>query len=357
MNWNTSNALPFNAQAPQWQPLNLNLNTPPIVPNYNGPQWIQQLTPLVSAAAAIEIQQRAQTNPLRMFMFNQYASNNFQNDDFAALVVGTLDYIALECAAGRFPNPEQAAQVCVPQMCEMLCAINLRLFPALEQFIQNQSLVQTLRNTISNFDQLVARINNWKRTGQAGGQQSQQGNQWGNQGGGWGNTGGGNAGWGQPAQQAGLNSRWGGNTAPQPGQGNTGLFSNTGNAASVGSTGSSSVVSAKYAGDNSSPIQQPHAARTIQPKQESVVNQQEQPQSQGVLEAPATSGDIKWVPSPQHPYMPAAAPSIVELWLRKHPNGVVEPFIKEREQSSMDYERHGTTTFGPVPRGEQLLRA
>jgi hypothetical protein len=355
MNWNTNTSLPFNPTAPERQPMNITLNNPPCVPPYNGPGPLQNIAPLAAAALAIEIQNRAPSNPLRTFMYNQYSNNGYQNQDFAALVEATLDFVGLSCTQGRFNNVEQALQTCVPQMCEMLCAVNLTLFPALEQFVTNET-APALRNLIGQFQNLAGQIKNWRMSGgQAGG-----GSNWGGQpqsswgsgnswagGGGWGNTGGG----------AGFDRRWGGGNAVQPSAGSTGLFQNASSGRQMPAQASTGFVSSKY-GNDSDPIKQPFQARQAQTQQPA---QQETTMNTiataEVQEASAASGKIKWKPSVKYPYFPASTPSLGELWLRKHPDGSVEPFFKERDQS-MDYDRHAIGgVFGMAPRQLDLSHA
>lgn len=373
MSWNNNNQpnLPYNATGPERQPLNLSLGNPPYVPaSFNGPQPLQQILPLICASAAIEIQQRAQNNPLRTFMFNQYSRNNFNNEDFAALIEATIEYIILEMNNNRYSDVERAAQNCVPQMCEMLCAINLRVFPDLEAYI-NQNVVQTLRNTISNFDNIANRIkqarsgnsgwnngnnnnNNQGNNGWNGG--NNNGNTWNNGNGGGGNNWNSNSG---NNNSGGSQNRWS-NTGSwssgtaKPSTGNTGALFNS--QSSSGNAEVSGNFRSKY--DDKQPLKQPYEARKENP-----VSQQQQQEEMHVLEAPLNSGEIKWVPSNRYPYVPAIAPTVGEIWLRKHPasrdnpNGLIEPFLKEKD-TSVDYDKHDTgSIFGPPPRTLDMSNA
>lgn len=367
MSWNNKPNLPFSADGPERGPFNLTLNNPPFVPaQYNGPQPIANILGLICAAAAIEIQQNANKNPLRTFMYNQYSRSEpanappFNNPEFAMLIEAICEYIVLEMNSNRYADVEKAAQNCVPQMCEMLCAINLRVFPDLEAYV-NQNVVQTLRNTIAKFDETAQRIKNmrsgnngWNNNSNSGNNGWGGGNNWGNSNqGGWGNN-----------QGGGSQNRWnnsGGNswntTGAKPSTGgNTSLFNSDDRRSS---TNSGSGVGGKWASE--SPLKQPYEQRQVKAKEPEVIHQEEQ-QNQPI-EASLASGLIKWQPSNRFPYIPASAPTVGEIWLRKHPptreypNGLVEPFLKEKD-SNMDFDKHATGhVFGPVPRSLDISSA
>jgi hypothetical protein len=360
MSWNTQNGLPFSAEGPERQPLSISLGNPPYVPaNYNGPAALQQLLPTICAALALDIQQNAPKNPLRTFMFNQYSRDNFNNPDFDALVHAALEYITLEMNNNRYANVEKAAQNCVPQMTEMMTAVNLRLFPQLEAYI-NQNVVNVLRNTIGNFDRIVDQIKNQRSGGGWGNTNTSNQGGWGNanwggnQGGGWGNT--------SFNSNAGSSNRWSGggggnwgntNTARATGNtGSTGLFNGPDRRASSNTTGSGGVTG-KWADDNPNPVKQPYQSRD---KDTSVNNQAQAlpfDNERQTIEAPLASGKIKWKPSATQPYLPACAPSAGEIWLRKYPDGRVEAFLKEKEE--VDYTKHVIgQIFGPAPRSLDL---
>lgn len=372
MSWNNNQQpnLPYSAEQPQRGPFNIALNNPPYVPgNYQGPPILQQILPTVAAACALEIQNNARKNPLRTFMFNQYSraegtGNAFANPDFDALVHATMEYITLEMNQNRYGNVEQAAQNCVPQMCEMLCAINLRIFPDLEAYI-NQNVAQTLRNTIGQFDRIAQQIGAMRNQNQGGGWSSNQGsgggwgnNNWGSGGGGfnnWGNNSGGTS--NQPVNNRWSNSGGWGNSTPRPstGSGNTGLFN--GQDRRHGTSSGSSAGGSRWNDEVPNVVKQPYQSRD----KESIVNhsnQQETQHQEQPFEASATSGLIKWVPSAKYPYLFANAPSTGELWLRQHLDGTIEPFLKEKDETPMEYDVHATgKIFGDVPRGIELKQA
>lgn len=352
-------------QSPQIQFLNLTLNNPPYIPQYQGDPYLAQMAPTVAAALAMEIQQNAQKNPLRMFMFNQYGQNAFANADFDALANATLDYIALEMTNRRYRSAEDAAQVCIPQMCEMMCAVNLRIVPGLENAV-DPSMVNAIRNTIGTFDQIAAGINAMKAQTQmrpaatGWGQQPQQQGGWGQQQqmaprGGFSNT--------QQVNQNVGNHAWR-NSGPAAGQmtgGTSSLFQGGNTNTGPVSTGAGASVSpGKYGATAAQEV----VSQPFTPRKEMPVNTQA-PASAAPsfipstpVEVLASSGEIKWKPSAQWPYIPAYVPSSQDLFFTRHPDGSVEPIVKQKEAASMDYDRHATqTSFGPVPKGFDLSNA
>lgn len=356
--------LPFSATQLQRQFLQLTLSNPPYVPDYQGFAELVPLVPPVAAAMAMEIQNNAQKNPLRLFMFNQYSQNNFANQDFADAVCATMDYIGLVMTNRQYANAEIAAQNCIPQMAEMLCAINLRKYEGLESFLPPE-MVGPIKETIAMFDNIAAAINNMRQ------QMAQRNNVGWNQGGGWGQQqqqqqGWGNAGgWGQPArgslsgsQQNAGNHAW----RNAGGTGSTLFTGGSGFSAPVtaGNVGTN-VGGSKYNNPTTSTLAQPFT-----PRKETTVNTATTTSTepsflsalQQDLPVPASDGTIKWRPSSKWPYLPAYTPSTHALYFKQQPDGAVEPIVLPKDPAAMDYDRHATvTSFGPVPKGLDLSHA
>jgi hypothetical protein len=336
---NQTQGLPFNPEAPQLPYLNLTLNNPPYVPNYQGEPWARQLAPLVAAAAAIEIQQRAPTNPLRMFMFNQHAQNNFANPDFDGLVTGILDFVSMGGAQGRYRTPEEGVQDAVPKIIEMVCVSNVRNFPALERYL-DPNMVPAMRNTINLFDNVVMEINAFKRSRSGGG--------W-NQGGGQPYVGGGGAWGGAPSGHFGTGRTDFGipPMVPRAGHGGTtGLFGGGGPAQPFDFRGSGSISSdiTRYG----KPLEQPFAQKDI-----NMGNPVPGKEENASTEIPAK--DVNWRPGKEYPYYPAYNPRTHELFFKLNQNNEYIPVFKNRDQNAMDYNRHRLpSVFGPIPRNLEL---
>lgn len=337
--------LPYSPEQMQRPFLNISPNNPPFVPNYQGDQFLMQMTPFIAGATAVEIQNSAQKNPLRMFMFNQYSENNFMNAAFNTLVIGVMDYIALCLAQGRYQNPEQAAQEAVPAMCEMACALSLRQFPQLEQYL-TQDMAQRVRNSISQFDNLSNQIQMMKNR-MGGGAYQPQGQFGGSQ---WQNMGGYN----QPRAGFSRNPTGPGFTTTVAPEVGAAVFRAGQTNVGVGPVAGTRIIGGggKYSqqAPDESVVKQPFTARqpTAAQIDEAQIVDVTEPE-----EVPATSGKIKWRPSPSYPYFPAYNPEKAELFFKKEADGTVVPILKERNVAVMDYDRHGTS-FGPVPRMLEL---
>jgi hypothetical protein len=347
--------LPFDPQAPQQQQLNLNLNNPPYVPEYNGDQYLQQIAPFVAAALAMEIQQNMGKNPLRMFMFNQYGRDGFRNADFHAIVVATLDFITLEMVNRRYQTAEAAAAQCVPALVEMMCALNLRNFPGLEAYI-DQNMVNPLRNLIATFDQLANAITQMKNQASGGGGGWQQQNQ----------------NWQQQSPRSGFsgnqqqnqgNHSWRNSGPSQVGGTSSSLFSSSGSSGQTfggGNAGGGTVSPGKYGATStaSETVAQPFISRKEAVMETTATVVDTPIFTQQPTEVLASSGLIKWKPSARWPYLPAYTPSKQELYFTIQADGTVEPIIKERNDAVMDYDKHATVaSFGPVPKNLDLSGA
>ena len=336
---NQQSALPYSAEQQQLQMLNISINTPPYIPQYTGPQPLQNIAGPVAAMVAMELQNNAQRNPLRMFMFNMYAQNNFANNEFSALVVGALDYIALTMGSGQYPSIETCAQFCVPRIVGLACAMLVMQYGALERYI-DPSNVNNIRSDIQTFQSICQQIDGMKS--QVNRQMNQQQ---------------------MMGQQNQFSVRSGYNNAPLGSTGNfgvnnnqqqqaTGLFSGGVSRGVFGNNAASAGASAgfdRYADENPKHIlQQPFAAKPVT---------QEQPNSEiGVTkvitkEVAANDTDVEWTPSASYPYYPAHNPFMHKLIYTIENNRVIGCKVIDTEPTNMDYERHSLkSVFGPVPK-------
>lgn len=342
--YNQPPQLPYNPQAPQWAFLNLNMQSaPPYVPQWNGEPQLMNLVPVVANALAIEIQQAAGRNPLRMFMFNQHAENGFANAVFAESVQKTMDYIWVQVAKNQISGPDQAIGMSVPQMAEMLCAYNLRLFPGLDLYLGNTN-PDAVRNTIATYDAIMNEVRMLRQ--QAMGHQQ---NTW-NPGGGQGNAFSGNS-WGLSNNQG---------RAGYSGSTNTGASSSFFSNSSAASSGNRPVVAAGKYGNNSTTTT--NFSNNFQPTptpeppvNTTAINDPATPDY--FTEYPASEGKVKWRPSIQYPYLPAYAPSTQEMFFKYQPDGSVEFIVRLKDKNAMDYARHSTKCFGPIPKTFDITNA
>ncbi|SAK59030.1 hypothetical protein AWB81_01782 [Caballeronia arationis] len=344
--------LPVSADMIQRPFLSFSVQNPPFVPQIQIEPWLTGYVPLVAGMAAGEIQNLAESNPLRRFFFNLFSNNAFANDEFTALVKGILDYVVLSLAERPQMRPEQVIETSVSQIIELMVATMIKVYPPLRNYIPPQSQ-PAFDNHIRSFDAIsnkIAQFRNQYGFLQAPpGQQQQQAF-----GGGYvppqqgyvqhhpgGDPRFGNAGH-HPYQPQGM-------TMPQQ---NGSIFNNGGMSVQqpVGPQGRS--MGDRYANmpDMATPAAPPaqsYQAPVATVAQETITMSQQQ-NADGPLEDAETTS-LKWTRSDHQPYHPAYNPVTHQLFYQRLANGTVNAVIKQRE-NIMDYDRHKTSSvFGPIP--------
>lgn len=378
-------------------PLPLNLNTPPvIVPAQTNVPVVGQQIPLICAATALEIQNLAQTNPLRMFMYNLYSINGYNNQDFANLICFIVDTLSMPSTMQRYPSIEPACEEIIPRCVEVTCANLLRAFgnqnlAGAIQALGHGNLTNSCGPLIQAFDGMMNEIANWKRMGGQtpqvyggtqqgylaqptgfGGMPTQTG--WAHQqaaGGGYaapstggmpvqnwrmaGNYGNPQAAYGNPNQQG--SSVFTNNPAPAPGAGQPSNFS--------------SRLSERYGqGQNQ---QQPQQVET-QKSNDAILqapfqhSKQTNPQANPAVATPATpkdedaplvlasEGQLRWKHSMHQYYPPAYKPSVSTLYYKQVADGSVLAVLRPRDPS-MDYDRHKLpSVFGIISPQQDLSK-
>jgi hypothetical protein len=382
---NVQGGLPADPYNPERPPLNIAINNPPCVPSFQAPGFMNDLLPVISAAVAIDFQTNAQNSPPRTFAYNLVSRNGYQNEIFAGLVMGVVDWVLLGLATNKFQNPEQGAQALIPKMCEMFVANQVLQYAELQQGVPPQmqahitnlaSMATAVQNEIIAFKQsqeYAAMMGQggggfggggWNQGGQQGG-----GSQWGGarQ---WGNSGGGQQ-WG--TQQP---SRWGGGAAQGGGswqqqrpparqfagslnQGtSSGLFAGGVQHGDVAQNENGSFNTSRFdpkPGDNRGPNVKtswvPPTERDEPTKQASQAAAQVETKAPGPQVEHVDSTKLVWRPSVRQPYSLAYNPRTHLSYLQKEPDGTVIQLVKERTESSMDREKHRLpTAFGPAPK-------
>jgi hypothetical protein len=371
--------LPADPYNPARPPMNISLNNPPCVPQFQAPGFMNDLIPVIAAAVAIDFQSNARSSPPRMFAYNLVSESGYQNPIFAGIVMGIVDWVCLSLADQKFRSPEQAAEALVPKMCEIFVANQVMQYAELQQNVPPPmqshitgliSMYQAVANEIGAFKQspVYASMMNPQQQGFGGG----------NQGGGW-QQGGGNQQWGQPqAQQwgGGNNSsfgggnKWGGGSnqgggwmaqRPQAQRqfagglnasgGSSGLFSgssNVGAPAAEQSSFNTSRFETRMAEEH--PVKK---SAWVAPTEAAVdvVAKQVETKPEGNEPEHADSSKLVWRASVRQPYALAYNPRTHLLYLQKLPDGTVIQLVKERTESSMEREKHRLpTAFGPAPK-------
>jgi hypothetical protein len=380
---------PYNAERPPLQ--GLALNNPPCVPQFQSPGFMQELVSVIAAAIALDVTDNAPKHPPRMFVYNLVSRNNFQNDIFAGLVMGVVDWVCLGLASRKFNNPEQAAQQMVPKMVEMFIAVQILQYQELQRDCppQMQGTVENLGRMWNELQQEIpafkgsneyaAMMNGqfgnqggWGGGNQQGGWGQQQNTRWGNsnQGGGsWGggNNQGGRWGSGGGNQQGGWQ---GSRQAPRQftgmNAGSTGLFTSGGAPADEGSrtdrfnTERFESKQTQHKPDpNSSWVPKNGPSEKVE-KMPTASAAQQVETAKPVENAPehVDSTKLKWRPSLSQPYSLAYKPATQLMYLQKKPDGAVIQLVQERTESPMDREKHRLpTSFGPVPKNVDTTKS
>lgn len=336
--------LPFDPTRATLQYYQFNPQSPPCVPAVQAliPE-VMGMVPALSALCAMEIQTKSTTNPLRMFMFNRFGQNMFNNQDFAGLVDFAAGFLVLQLAKRVYPNAEMGAQDAVMKACEMLAAVGLAEFPGLQAFLNAQQ-AQGAQELINTFNFTRNELATLKQRMGGGGQMQMQAPQTNfgfNQGNAV-NYGGSQPGWGQ---------QWAPPTPmATPGNSNVSMFRG-GQAAPAIPPGEKRPINTSRFDDVV--IKQPFEARPVQqqsapapaPAPTAAAAAQETP----VEEIPASKH--KWSPSETYPYFVAYNPVTHELVFRQQVGGEWNPTLKKRKEP-VDYNAHATpSVFGPRPHG------
>jgi hypothetical protein len=359
---NHPNQLPVSADVIQRPFLQFSVQNPPFVPQVQIESWLAGYVPLVAGMAASEIQQLAESNPLRRFFFNLFAQNNFANEEFSSLVKGILDFTVLSLAERPQMRPEQVIESAVPQIIELMVATMIKVFPALRGYITQQA-APAFDNHIRSFDAISARISQFRQ--QFGFLQAPPGQQMYVQQPAMG------GGYMQPQQQAYaggyLQQHPGGDPrfpTAQP-QSNLGV-STMGGHGSLFNNGSAPVAppspQGRSMGDRytnlpdlstpsvsyAQPVEQPYQPAVHQTTQGTSSMQAQQEPLDGPLEDSETT-DLKWKRSDHQPYHPSYNPVTHQLFYQRLADGTVNAVVKQRA-NIMDYDRHKTrSVFGPIP--------
>lgn len=133
---------------------------PPFVPNLNVGH-MRNLLPLITGGAMLTLQQNAQKNPLRTFCYNLCSRNMYQNAEFSEFLAAIVEFTEFLMAVEKL-QPDQAIQTACEQMASIFVALNVRKFPALQQFVDPQ-MANDLNGFLGQFNQLKGAITQWQQ--------------------------------------------------------------------------------------------------------------------------------------------------------------------------------------------------
>jgi hypothetical protein len=143
MNYQQPGALPFPIDKPLWNAPYVVLGSPTFLPPVNTIPQLGQYVPVAASIAQLEIIGKAANNALRMFMYNQYSRDNFQNPEFVELVQMAIDYTHVRLmGGGTFATELDAISQITPFMVTLLCCGNIKVFPQLAQYVDQATFAE-----------------------------------------------------------------------------------------------------------------------------------------------------------------------------------------------------------------------
>lgn len=112
---------------------------------------------LVTSLLIAEIQSRVQANPLRMFMFNMYSRNGFQNEEFIELVDIAINYAEVLLMQRRAQSTDQAIRQAVSEVCAYAACGPVREYPAIQAYL-NPQMVNEAQQGLQNMSIIVRQV-------------------------------------------------------------------------------------------------------------------------------------------------------------------------------------------------------
>lgn len=168
--------LPFDPTQPAYQRYAYQPDQPPVLPPFHPlAQEINAIYPLFVSALITVIQNTADQNPLRMFMFNQMASNGWKNQDFLDFVQQSSIYFSRALASGATPRNNDSISQIAGTVAAIRAAKNAELYQGLRSYI-DPNLVPDIQRASKAWTSLV-NDNKPKQQNEWG--QPKQQNEWG----------------------------------------------------------------------------------------------------------------------------------------------------------------------------------
>ena len=134
----TQTALPYPANAFVTAPQQPNIANAIFQTALTNDPGIAPYSQMISWALANEIVSRASANALRIFGYNLYSNNQFNNNEFLELARLVAERVRLSVIRGDYQSVEQAIQVLVSDTYTLAAGANLRRFDGLSAHITNQ---------------------------------------------------------------------------------------------------------------------------------------------------------------------------------------------------------------------------
>jgi hypothetical protein len=134
--------------------LRFSVQDPPFVPSIQIEEWMFGYVKPVAGLSAAIIQQHAEDNALRRFVFNLFSRDDFRNEEFAALVKGILDCIVLTLVERPDYRVEENLEAIVRENLELTTVKMTEAFPALQNSLRflNQEELRRMDDLIRAFN-------------------------------------------------------------------------------------------------------------------------------------------------------------------------------------------------------------
>lgn len=361
-------SLPFDPTRITQPVMAINVTAPPFVPNYQCEDWAMPFRAYVAGCLMAEIQGGATRQPpayLRIFAFNLFSQNNWNNEEFIGLFGKTMDWLILNVVYRSFPTIEEAVAGALPTWVSMVVAENTLIYRDLYGFIDQQQAA-AVQSSVANMVSARDKITAFRARNQVWGYGNQQQQM--------------QRPYGAPPQQPMMDPRMayrqvagqqfghaagaGGPVATIPAPGIDPRL-----------TGSSTMQAPSTAGDQYSRMlaedraqQQPTATELLAPpfnprtpKEQPIMQPQHEEHSftelnDGSKLYSEEDGMQYWLPSEVQPHRPAYRPSTQMRLVRVMPDGAA--FIEVHEKSDMEFAEHNlpnalTSVFGKPREGVQ----
>lgn len=344
--------LPYNPQAPQWQSVQININNLPVNLSVLQSQVhsnLIQYLPSIAVAVIDTVQSRAPQNPLRMFLYNQLADGQYNNQPFLSLMKTVCDIAEYYAANGM--NIEQAITSAIDLSVQFFAFSNLRSYPMLQQYL-DQNTMNNLQSLEQKQNQLAMQIQGYMQQKAA---RNNQGYNQGNQ--------------GYPQQQAPFGqvsqpfNGFAPNTPAQQGSWSkppSGMFASTqapvdNNATQMVNSWDSNTANQSWRKSEPvapmpmAPVQAPAAFsfnQPIEPVQEPVVQYAKTYNHDNKTMVKQGDPGVVWKPSERWP-VNISASYIADVYYVLHDDGSMEPIIKKlTKEEKMEKLKHMNVLAG-----------
>ena len=346
-------SLPVSPQVLEQNFLRFPVQDPPCVPQVQIENWMAGYVRLVAGMSAHVIQDHAQNNPARTFLFNLLARNSFDNEEFTLLVSGILDYLVFEQVRQPGIRVEMILDETVRNIIELLTAAMVKRYPALRGHLAylGQQAAAQIDGHISEFEQMSNAVEQFRR--QYGylpcppGEARFQRPVYDGMGAGAARMGGAGYGGSYPApgrepMPAGISGRYDGVHAASAQLFNGGQQPVTPRSGEIYSSRFSNLSDTsvpRYARANGSTLQGNTTMNAVI---------EAKPALKDGPPEDINETTLMWSPSGDQPYHPIFNPDTSQLFYQRLASGAVFAVVRARGDD-MDYDRHRTkSVFGPV---------